>query len=470
MVAFRTHIRRSALALMVVFLTAFAVFIHVGLSNLLYRHIDGELFALAQREASRVEIKTGTLTTLEDDEQQELREAARSIVVLGPNGTTIWKGAAVVVRPSLEAAVLADVQQGRTAYDTITTPNHESIRRISLPITRDGTVEYILQTESSLRIVQDALRLLRLLLGGLAAAMIGAAWLGSRWLARQALTPVEVLTATAEQISVPSLKTRVALDAPYEEFVRLARVFNAMLDRLHTVFEGQRQFVADASHEMQTPLTVIKGTIEVALLKSRNADEYREALVTSLGQVERLSTLTRSLLTLAQFSGDRPPVQLVPLALEPLVQDLVRELTVLAEDRKIQLTLETHPVPLVMGDHGRLTQLLINLLDNALAHTPPEGAVTLRLKLEQGQVVMEVEDTGPGIAPEQLPHLFERFYRGDTARDRESSGSGLGLAIVKEIAEAHGGTVRAASTLGKGSIFTLSLPPYRPSTVSAGAI
>ena len=300
--------------------------------------------------------------------------------------------------------------------------------------------------------------------------MIGAAWLGSRWLARQALTPVEVLTATAEQISVPSLKTRVALDAPYEEFVRLARVFNAMLDRLHTVFEGQRQFVADASHEMQTPLTVIKGTIEVALLKSRNADEYREALVTSLGQVERLSTLTRSLLTLAQFSGDRPPVQLVPLALEPLVQDLVRELTVLAEDRKIQLTLETHPVPLVMGDHGRLTQLLINLLDNALAHTPPEGAVTLRLKLEQGQVVMEVEDTGPGIAPEQLPHLFERFYRGDTARDRESGGAGLGLAIVKEIAEAHGGTVRAASTLGKGSIFTLSLPPYRPSTVSAGAI
>ena len=466
MVAFRTHIRRSALALMLVLLTAFAVFIHVGLSNLLSRHIDGELLAIAQHEASRVEITTGTLTTLEDDEQQELREAARSTVVLDPIGTIIWKGAAVVVRPSLEAAVLADVQQGRTAYDTITTPNQESIRRISLPITRDGPVEYILQTESSLRIVQDALRLLRLLLGGLAAAMIGAAWMGSRWLARQALTPVEVLTTTAEQISVPSLKTRVALDAPYEEFARLARVFNAMLDRLHTVFEGQRQFVADASHEMQTPLTVIKGTIEVALLKSRNADEYREALVTSLGQVERLSTLTRSLLTLAQFSGDRPPVKLVPLALEPLVQELVKELTVLAEDRTVRLTLETHPVALVLGDHGRLTQLLINLLDNALAYTPPEGAVTLRLKPEQGQVVMEVEDTGPGIAPEQLPHLFERFYRGETARDRESGGAGLGLAIVKEIAEAHGGTVRASSTLGRGSVFTVTLPSYSPSPVS----
>ena len=467
MVAFRTHIRRSALALMLVFLTAFAVFIHAGLSNLLYRHIDGELFALAQQESARVEIKTGILTTLEDDEQQELREAARSTVVLDPNGTIIWKGAAVIVRPSLEAAVLADVRQGRTVYDTITAPNNESIRRISLPITRDGTVQYILQTETSLRLVQDTLRLLRLLLAGLAAAMVGAAWFGSRWLARQALTPIEVLTATAEQISVPSLKTRVVLDAPYKEFARLAHVFNAMLDRLHRVFEGQRQFVADAAHEMQTPLTVIKGTIEVTLQKNRSADEYRDALVTNLGQVERLSALTRSLLTLAQFAGDRPPVQLVPLALEPLVQDLVRELTVLAEDRKVQLTLETHPVPLVLGDHGRLTQLLINLLDNALAHTPPAGTVTLRLQPDNGQVVMEVEDTGPGIAPEHLPHLFERFYRGDRARDRESGGTGLGLAIVKEIAEAHGGTVRASSTLGKGSVFTLSLPPYRPSIVSA---
>jgi len=467
MVAFRTHIRRSALAVMLVLLAAFAVLIHAGLSNLLYHHIDSELLALAQQESKRVETKTGALTASEDDEEHELREAARFTVVLAPTGATIWKGAAVVVRPSLETSLLADVERGQTVYDTIATPNNDPIRRISLPITRDGTVQYILQTESSLRLVQDTLRLLLLLLAGLAAALVVAAWLGSRWLARQALTPVEVLTATAERISVPSLKTRVVLDAPYEEFERLARVFNAMLDRLHKVFEGQRQFVADAAHEIQTPLTVIKGTIEVALQKSRGVDEYRDALVTNLGQVERLSTLTRSLLTLAQFAGDRPPVKMVPLALEPLIQELVKELTMLAEDRKVRLTLEAHPVPFVLGDGGRLTQLLINLLDNALAHTPPEGTVTLRLKPEDGQVVMEVEDTGPGIAPEHLPHLFERFYRGDPARDRESGGAGLGLAIVKEIAEAHGGTVRADSTLGKGSVFTVTLPSYPPPTFNS---
>jgi heavy metal sensor kinase len=298
--------------------------------------------------------------------------------------------------------------------------------------------------------------------------MIVVGWIGSRWLAREALAPVEALTATAEQISVPSLRTRMTLAAPYEEFDRLARVFNAMLDRLHHVFEGQRQFIADAAHEIQTPLTVIKGTLEVALQKSRTTEDYRDALVTNLGQVERLGTLTRSLLTLAQFSGDRPPVTLSPLALEPLVQDLIKELSPLAEDRKIQLILDAQPVPRVQGDAGRLTQLLINLLDNALAYTPPEGRITIRLKPIPAHVVLQVEDTGAGIAPEHLPRLFERFYRADPARTRESGGTGLGLAIVKEIAEAHGGTVAVESTPGQGTRFTVTLPACAAGDVSAG--
>ncbi len=462
MVSFRTHVSRSALVVMCVLLTAFALLIHAGLSRLLYQHIDDELLALAQEEAQRVETKTGALPTSEDDEEHELREAARLTVILDPSGAVRWRGAAVVQRPAVDASVLADVREGRAAYDTITTPSDGAIRRISLPIIRGGTAQYILQTETSLRLVEDTLRLLILLLVGLAVAMVWIAWLGSRWIARQALTPVEVLTATAEQISVPSLKTRMVLDAPYEEFARLARVFNAMLDRLHKVFEGQRRFIDDATHEMQTPLTVIKGTIEVALQKSRTADEYRDALVTNLGQVERLTTLTRSLLTLAQFAGNRPPVTLIPLALERVVETLVKELSLLAEDRKIRLTLEAQPVPLVLGDEGRLTQLLVNLLDNALTHTPAEGKVTVRLKHEDGQVKIEVEDTGAGIAPEHLPRLFERFYRADPARHSESGGAGLGLAIVKEIAEAHCGTVRVESTVGKGTVFTVTLPPYEP--------
>ena len=462
MVAFRTRIRRSAMAIVLALLTAFAVLTYIGLSNLLAHHVDRTLLALAEQEAQRVESATGELTSLEDDVEQEMREATRVAVVLAPDGKILWKGAATVDRPQLTTALLAELQRGHTVYDTVTTPNDDPIRRISFPITHAGTVQYILQTETSLRLVQDILRLLILLLAALAVAMVAVGWIGSRWLARETLTPVEALTATAEQISAPSLKTRMALDAPYEEFERLARVFNAMLDRLHRVFEGQRQFIADAAHEIQTPLTVIKGTIEVALQKTRSADDYRDALVTNLGQVERLSTLTRSLLTLAQFSSDRPPLTLTPLALAPLVQDLVKELTPLAEDRKIQLAVDAQPVPLVEGDAGRLTQLLINLLDNALAHTPPDGRITVRVRPSREHIVIEVEDTGPGIAPEHLPRLFERFYRADPARARESGGTGLGLAIVKEIAEAHGGTVGVESTLGKGSVFTITLPSYTP--------
>ena len=468
MVAFRTHIRRSAIALVLILLTAFSILIYTGLATLLAQHVDHELLTLAEQEAARVELTTGTLTALEDDEKDEMREAARSAVVLNPSGTVLWKGAASTTRPPLSTAQLADLQRGLTLFDTVTPPHDGSIRRISFPVTHAGSVRYLLQMETSLRLVDDTLRLLMLLLAALAGAMIVAGWVGSRWLAREALAPVEALTATAEQISVPSLRTRMTLAAPYEEFDRLARVFNAMLDRLHHVFEGQRQFIADAAHEIQTPLTVIKGTIEVALQKSRNAEDYRDALVTNLGQIERLGTLTRSLLTLAQFSGDRPPVTLTPLALEPLVQDLIKELSPLAEDRKIQLILDAQPVPRVQGDAGRLTQLLINLLDNALAYTPPEGRITIRLKPIPAHVVLQVEDTGTGIAPEHLPRLFERFYRADPARTRESGGTGLGLAIVKEIAEAHGGTVAVESTPGQGTRFTVTLPACAADDVSAG--
>ncbi|HEX7766410.1 MAG TPA: histidine kinase dimerization/phospho-acceptor domain-containing protein, partial [Nitrospira sp.] len=327
MVAFRTRIRRSAIALVLILLTAFSILIYVGLSTLLAQHVDRELLTLAEQEATRVELTTGALTLLEDDEKDEMREAARSAVVLNPSGTVLWKGAATVNRPPLSSAHLADLQRGHIVYDTITPPHDGAIRRISFPVTQAGSVRYLLQMETSLRLVDDTLHLLTLLLTALAGTMIVAGWIGSRWLAREALIPVEALTATAEQISVPSLRTRMTLAAPYEEFARLANVFNAMLDRLHHVFEEQRRFIADAAHEIQTPLTVIRGTIEVALQKSRTAEDYRDTLVTNLAQVERLGTLTRSLLTLAQFSGDRPPVTLTPLAIEPLVRDLVKELT-----------------------------------------------------------------------------------------------------------------------------------------------
>jgi signal transduction histidine kinase len=231
-----------------------------------------------------------------------------------------------------------------------------------------------------------------------------------------------------------------------------------MLERLQRVFDSQRRFVGDAAHELKTPLTAMKGNLEVALQRDRSTEDYREIVSTSLGQVERLARLVKSLLTLTQFSGEHPPIDLKPVLLEPLVQELVSELAILAEDKGCLLTAHLQDVPHVLGDMGQLKQLVINVLDNAIRHSPPGESVTVTLQSSADLVVLTVEDTGSGIETDHLPHIFERFYRADRARDRESGGTGLGLAIAKEIVLAHNGTITVRSEFRKGSVFTVSLP------------
>jgi signal transduction histidine kinase len=215
---------------------------------------------------------------------------------------------------------------------------------------------------------------------------------------------------------------------------------------------------------MKTPLTILQGNLEVALMKARTVEEYHEVLLNNLQQVDRLIALTRPLLTLAKFTSSKPPVNLVPLTLEPLIQELIDELMLLADDRQITLTFESQPVPTVLGDAQWLKQALINLLDNALRYTPSGGSVTVRLQAVGREVTIAVEDTGHGIEPENIPHLFERFYRTDWARAKDAAGTGLGLPIVKEIMETHGGSISVISEVNKGSVFTLRLPALAPLT------
>jgi signal transduction histidine kinase len=293
------------------------------------------------------------------------------------------------------------------------------------------------------------------------------AWVGSGWLAKKVLVPIEALSTGAETMSEADLGKRLTLDSPYQEFRRLTQAFNSVMDRFQLSGDSQRNFCDIAAHEMKTPLTILQGNLEVALLKARTSEEYRGALINNLEQVGRLIALTRSLLTLAKFTSGKPPVHLVPLALEPMIQDMVDELTLLADDRRITLSFESQSVPPVLGDAQWLKQALINLLDNALHYTPSGGAVTVRLQAVGEGVAVAVEDTGHGIEPEHLPHLFERFYRTDWARAKDAGGTGLGLPIVKEIAEAHGGTISVTSQVDKGSVFTLRLPVPTHQTIPA---
>ena len=291
-------------------------------------------------------------------------------------------------------------------------------------------------------------------------------WIGSRWLARQTLSPIEQLSQTAEDISGHNLDTRLSMTAPYEEFHHLAQAFNSMLDRLQKAFESQRRFVADAAHELKTPLTAMKGHMEVILHKPRTPEEYREAIMATLADTERLNQLTKSLLALAQLSGDRPTTPWEPVNLQQVAQEVQNELQILAEDNGIDLRVESESVPDILGDAVQIKRMIVNLLDNALRHTPTGGTVRIRIACDQQELILCVADTGPGIAPEHLPHLFDRFYRVDSARDRQSGGTGLGLALVKEIAEAHGGQVRVESEVGKGAVFTIRFPL----TIESGSV
>jgi len=472
MPSFRTRIRWASLSLITMLLLTFSVSLYSILSFLLHRHIDAQLLSTAQFQANRVKKETGEIEKIlqknpghehdDDDylekEAHELREAIRNSVVLSREGTIQWKGDGVGSVAPLDALLFKQVLQGQMIYETLPHPPLSLVRRISFPIKSHGQVAYILQTQASLELLNETLHWLLITLGAATVGFFVCGWIGSNWIAHRALSPIETLGHTAAKVSAPSLDTRVVLDAPYHEFQQLAQSFNNMFERLQRAFASQRRFVEDAAHELRTPVAAMKGNIEVALQRHRSPEEYQDVLATTLGQVEHLARLVKSLLTLTKFAGDHPLIDLQPVLLGSLIKGLVSEVAILAEEKDCRLAAHLQDVPPILGDVGQLKQLLINLLDNAIRHTPHGGAVTVGLQSSEKQVCLTVEDTGPGIPAEHLPRLFERFYRADQARDRESGGSGLGLAIAKAIVLAHHGTIHVKSEVGKGSVFTVNFP------------
>ncbi|MGQ0667369.1 MAG: sensor histidine kinase [Nitrospiraceae bacterium] len=469
MKSLRSLISWSTLLLMAGLLVLSAV-VYVTSEALLHHFVDGRLLALAETLAELVErhpdvIENSGRDMAPADEvgrikkgQHALPDVTHSLRVFSADGRLIWESPNAPAQLSVPPHVLQRIRLEHTVFETVESATGTPARHLFLSIARAGQVQYVLQAEASLLHYRETLNGLVVLLALGSGATLFVAWVGSLWLAKKVLAPIEALCAGAETMSDADLGKRLALDSPYQEFRRLTQAVNSVLDRFQRSSEIQRNFCDIAAHEMKTPLTILQGNLEVALLKARTAEEYRDALINNLEQVGRLIALTRSLLTLAKFTSGKPPVDLVPLALEPMIQDLVDELTLLADDRRITLTVESQSVPPVLGDAQWLKQALINLLDNALRYTPSGGAVTVRLQTVGEWVSVTVEDTGHGIEPEHLPHLFERFYRTDWARAKDAGGTGLGLPIVKEIAEAHGGTISVTSQVDKGSVFTLRLP------------
>jgi two-component system, OmpR family, sensor kinase len=286
---------------------------------------------------------------------------------------------------------------------------------------------------------------------------------GAYVISGRAFRPLMTLNNEVEAISDGrSLHRRLAMGGMSDELTRLGTTLNEMLSRLETSFGALRRFTTDASHELKTPLTVIRADLERALRAAPQSTEQLVALEEALAETRRMTDLVDSLLTLARADEGRFDIQREPVALEPLVRDVYDTALILGEDAGITISLPGLDPATTLGDERWLRQLFMNLVINAIKYTGRGGHVEVTLHAYTDSVAFSVKDSGIGIAPGDLPHIFERFWRADRARSRGSasagSGFGLGLAICQWIAQAHGGTIAVTSRLARGTMFTVTLP------------
>jgi heavy metal sensor kinase len=281
---------------------------------------------------------------------------------------------------------------------------------------------------------------------------------GGYLLVRRALTPVEQITRAAERITQHNLSERLPVSITGDELERLSISLNRMITRLDDAFQNSKRFVADASHDLRTPLTILRGELENFAEDARLDLEMRERAASLLEEVVHLGKIVEQLFTLSRLDAGEAQTEWTRFDLSELSRTTADQMSLLAEDKKISISCDAgQPLP-VQGNRVRLKQVVVNLLDNAIKYTPEKGAIQLRVLASNGHAVLEVQDNGIGIPPDALPHVFERFYRVDPARSADSESAGLGLAIVKAICIAHGAEVEAQSAVGSGSCFRVKFP------------
>lgn len=331
-----------------------------------------------------------------------------------------------------------------------------AIRRVSIP---PADTAYVIVVGSDLEPTDEELESLREVLAYVIPIAIVLAGAGGWFLARQSLAPVALMAERARRIGVDELGARMPVANPRDELGRLAETFNELLNRLEASLTQQRQFMADASHELRTPVTTSRTAAAVALQQPhRGEEEYRETLAIIEQQTTRLSRTVEDMFTLARADAGSYPVRRTLMYLDEVVDDAVRAARVLADTKQVSIELTAMQSASFSGDEELVRRLIGNLLDNAIRHTRPGGGVQVSLGHESEAYVLSVTDSGEGIMPDIQPHIFERFYRGDVARTSSDGGAGLGLALVRWIARVHGGDVTLVRSSDEGTTFAATLP------------
>jgi heavy metal sensor kinase len=349
---------------------------------------------------------------------------------------------------------------GKTWQGTVTAKNGQAVRLYSAALAENGIVYGVVQVGESLAPIGDTLRSVTIELLLIVPFVLILGTLGSYWLAAHAFAPIDRLTRIARRIEAGDLHERVPVPRSKDEIQSLALTFNEMIERIDNAFTRQRRFVADASHELRTPVAAIRNMTDVVLAQSQpiESEEYVTVLRDVNAEAERLGHLINGLLLLARSDENQILFERELVRLDLLAADVAATLEPLATERGITLEIVAEQPTPVMGDEVRLIQVIMNLLDNAVIYSNRGGKVKLEVRTEQNKAILIVSDAGIGIAKDHLGHIFERFYRVDPARSRVAGSTGLGLSIVDWIVRAHDGRITVESEVGKGTTFTVVLP------------
>ena len=359
----------------------------------------------------------------------------------------------------LTQAAYADALKGETTYETFNIDGIHPIRVITLPVLRGQDLVNLVQVGTSLESVRVTLKNLRIFLFTSVPLVLVIATLFGRFMARRALKPVSKINQIAREVGGGAdLSKRIPVPEVQDEIGQLAATFNDMMDRLESSFSQIRQFSSDASHELRTPLTVLQGQNELILNKDRDAKEYQEVISSNLEEINYMSKVLEDLFVLSRSDENQVQLERKPMNLREVIDEVFNHAEALADEKNIKITIAFLEPVEINGDPVRLRQMVWNILHNAIKYTQPGGQIKISLEDQEDSAFLTIQDTGLGIPEEDLPHIFNRFFRVDKARSRQEGGSGLGLSICKHIVEAHKGQIEVESQVGTGTKFKIRLP------------
>ena len=457
-------------------LVAFSSFLYLTLSKSLYRSVDNKLRSLAGLIAAESASPTSKFGFGNIDQTLEasmnLKPVGKFIQVLDESGRIGGKSENLRnIQLPISLNALKNASMGLVTFETNRSFRKIPLRIITLPMAEKDHTMRIVQVASSLEDVEDTLNTLLLILLITVPTALLLASLGGQFLAHKALKPVDQITQTARMITSHNLNQRIVPPKVKDEISRLVETFNDMITRLDQSFKQIKQFSSDASHELKTPLTILRGEVEVSLRRERSPEQYRDVLKSNLEEIGRMTQIVNDLLLLSKADNDEIHLHRRELDLSGVLREMVPQASLLARDKNLRIEAELADEEVkILGDRLRIRELLLNLIENAIKYTETGGSIKVRLTKtnssskngdpldDQNFAEIRVLDTGIGIAKEDQERIFDRFFRVDKARSREQGGSGLGLSICKWIVGAHHGKLLVESQLGEGSCFIVRLP------------